>query len=329
MAEARTRFRSDERTGIAAALAQAKFDRRRQEGMADIEYAAPVIQQLKNSRRIAAYGFYPKGSGLSIIQLNPGERSKLIRRQGARSEAVFAPATTERILEVYGNPEHPQYAPALAAALRQRPDIKEDPIFLAGSATPDTREESYNSVMHEATHRGFKNLGGEFGEGWLNAETEEFRFKYGIGKANVEEIIVRLIDNIHEGYNANSDIVIQRGALAAWPKKTKNGIKLDLIFPVRKTLQGSNLADQMLADPMVTELIDRLQSQADLQIQHEGRPRGETNSASKWAANREAAEQEAAARRAAQRAARRANSAKSRYGSIRREIVGQANRLAK
>jgi len=190
------------------------------------------------------------------------------------SRGVFAPATTERILEVYGNPKHYQYNPKLAAALRRRPDIKEDPIFLAGAVTPDTREESYSTVMHEATHRGFKNLGDQFGEGWLNAETEEFRIRYGIRKADVEEIIVRLIDNINEGHNANADMVIRQSVLAASTKKTLHGVRLENIFPVK--LRGSNLSEQMLADPMVSDLIRRLQGQADLQTQHEGRPEGAT-----------------------------------------------------
>jgi hypothetical protein len=281
MAEARIGFNPNQRRGIAAALAKTKFDRldsteeyvstpaqsdwldrysrRRAElqteraGMADTEYAAPIIQQLMN-RPVARYGFDPK----SIIQIDPGEKYKMF----GGVLGLFHPYTTKRMLEVYGDYEHPQYNPKLAAVLRRRRDIEENPVMLAGAATPDTREESYDTVLHEAAHRGLENLGNEFGEGWLNAETEEFRDKYNIPENGISEVIVRLLD--YMGAEMGDTLPDSRKEMS------------DFQIRAYTNLKGDDLAGKMFADPMVSDLIRRLQGQADLQTQHEGRPEGAT-----------------------------------------------------
>jgi hypothetical protein len=291
MPEDQNRFRSGDRRGIAAALAQKKFYsldstekygltpvqsdwldrfrsderrfyRRRAElqteraGMADIEYAAPVIQQLMH-RPVARYGFDPK----SIIQVDPGEKNKML--SGALG--WFSPYKTDWMLREKKNRDRWFFSnPKIEHALRQRPDIEENLIILAGAATPDTREESYATVLHEAAHRGLENLGNEFGEGWLNAETEEFRDKYNISGEwpIISEVIVRLLD--YMGAEMGDTLPDTRKKMS------------DTLIRKYTNLKGDDLAGKMFADPMVSDLIRRLQGQADLQTQHEGRPEGAT-----------------------------------------------------
>ena len=241
MADARTRFRPDQTRGVASALAKSDGI-----GWPD-EYSIPILEVLRQ-RPVARFGWDPK----IIMQLDPGERDKT----RLRPEGFFAPYTTESLLEVFGNPKHPKYSRKLAAALRRRPDIEEDPIFLAGRSAPDTRPGSFLTVLHEATHRGFKKLRDEFGDGWLNAETEEFRDKYKIPQRNAEEIIVRLLDYM----NTEMGVTLS----------DKGKEVTDFLIRKYTNLTGDDLAGKMLADPVVSDLIRRLQGQAGLQFQHEG-----------------------------------------------------------
>jgi hypothetical protein len=255
--------------------------------MGDMEYAWPNAEQLRD-RPIARAGFDPKnilqyehnirkGEHALSAMVMAGERDELIERHGKRGEG------------------HPYRE--IAEKLEGAPWIERDPMILTPRSQPGPRPESYFAVNHEAFHQGIIRLENEFGRGWFRNETKELRDKYDMERSlDAEEVVARLIDYINGDEDlASSDMIIEQ--YTNYPFETTQ-----------------NLAAEMLKDPMVLDLIVRLQGQADLQLQHEGRPRGETKPAKKWAANREAAEQEAAARRA--------NSARSRYDFIRREIVG-------
>ena len=249
MPEAGARFRSGERTGIAAALAKTKFDRRTQERMGDMEFVVPMGEILRR-RPISRVGLNPenilqyrhdirKGGGALAGTIMRGERDELIERHGKLPEG------------------HPYRE--IVEKLEGAPWIKRDPMILTARSQPDTRPKSYDTVIHEAFHQGIIRLENELGPGWFLNETKDLRDKYDVESSyRAEEVVARLIDYINgDKDQRSSDMIIDRYT--------------DYQFGTTR-----NLAEQMLADPMVGDLIRRLQDKADLQIQHEGRPEGAT-----------------------------------------------------
>jgi hypothetical protein len=210
--------------------------------MGDTEFAPPAIEILRR-RPISRIGFNPE----TILR-----HDKDLYSGGDQLRAFVQRGERDRIIEVYN--QRGDVEKKIAKKLESAPWIKRDPMVITPSSTPDSRTESYATAIHEAAHQGLSKLENEFGPGWLLAETELFRRKYGVDEDNVDEVIIRLIDHLNGVSIRTSDRIIE--------SHTK--------------ITGTDLAERLLADPLVQDLITRLQGQADLQLQHEGRPEGAT-----------------------------------------------------
>ena len=257
MAEARTRFRSDERTGIAAALAQAKFDRRTQEGLGNMEYAVPIGEVL-GRRPIARIGFDPD----QYIQMWPGESQKAfaVSVAGGPARRVLGFVDPGERADLISRYE--QSWPEGAEHLRANERVTHDPVFLSGAATPGTgfvsgsdtgMADSYYVALHEATHRGFRDID----KGLVDETTKIIRGRYQISKPDIEEIVVRLIDYLNghqlKSQTAFADKLIYRAS----------GGRI-------QTLK------QMMNDPDAVKMVIGLQGIAERALQEQGRPEGAT-----------------------------------------------------